>query len=203
MRSPQSDDRHAPDPTPIHQQRPPGGLEVSRYLRLSRLLCACALCVVSRSSLATPVQLTLDVVVRDENGSVLSGVPIEASTPHVNEFAFTDVNGSIHFLLNADDSDAQILVRLCDGDGFDLPPGEAVHAIERCRQLQNAYAFTGNDTVPLVSGQTSYTCTLVARDAVAVSGRIVDEAGVPRSGSTGVLDSISGMRVGAAALGVF
>jgi hypothetical protein len=117
----------------------------------------------------------------------MADAPVEASTPHVNEFALSDASGQIHFVLNVDDSDPQIVVRLWSGRGFDLPIAEAIEAQHRYDALRSAYAFPWRVVVPAVPGQSVYSVELAGKPAISLAGRFIDEAGLPLSGSVGVL----------------
>jgi hypothetical protein len=119
----------------------------------------------------------LAVTVQKPSGEPVSGVPISFRTFAAVGAKSTDASGNAVFSCQTGVGDAELFVVVSPK----LPPsgdtGAWQTSLADYRQMISDYAFDRFYIVPLISGQTEYSLTIVARPAIRVSGVIADAQG--------------------------
>lgn len=153
---------------------------------------ACAV-LLSATISASAAPVTVTVNVATSAGIPIVNAPIQVYSDAAVVFGFTDVAGIVMFTIELDPSDPDIVARLWNGAfHLNLSPEERELAYEQFEQLPELYHFLPYYFAQAVPDQTQYQINMIAQPAVQVTGRLVDNQGLPLAGNffaIGVRDS--------------
>ncbi len=120
--------------------------------------------------------ITVNVTAQTEAGAPLPNVPLVVCVPGQPVFRMTNEagqTGPIQF--NTNPGDDEITVVLDTSRYFDLSYEQGALAYSRWKELRQTYHFDFPLSTKIQSGVDTYNITLVAHDAITVTGRITNQ----------------------------
>jgi hypothetical protein len=137
----------------------------------------CLIVLLAMAAESRAVVVTVTVTVQNEQGLPLEHVPIgiHAPEPLQLKLVFTDPAGQASAELSLSDDSDEISAFLYDGAQAGVSPEVVSIATARYHAVARKFAFRHCYSMPVVPGQVAYAISIVAYDAVTVTGRIANQ----------------------------
>lgn len=159
---------------------------------LQSLICVSLLLAVAVPSLADIRSITVTITVTDPDGIPIADVPLQSYTKNGITFGFTNIEGQLIAVVDADEGESMFATRLWDGAWHNnLSITERILAEQRDEELRNQYSLKPKYTMPIEAGIDQYTLSIIAVPGVRIRGRLVNAQGQPIAGAIGAANTMA------------